>query len=287
MASWRCRLPDLSRGMRKFITRANLVADSTSFAPSTLPLDTGRPRLLILGTGWAAARLLRDIDPKLYDVTVISARNHMVFTPLLASATVGTLEARSVALHVTAIQRALHLPQNGFVQVCVISYRIRDWMHRCRRSCLQLCPPLLPWCAPFVQQAEATAVLPERRLVEARSADGLRFYAPYDKLAICTGSQARVPASSLMLPLFQYFMTITPPPLLTWCVWCRCCTAQGSTFGIPGVEEHAHFLRDVRHAEAIRSKLIENIALAGVPGAQTPHTTEFTDKASLCYIDGR
>ena len=43
-------------------------------------------------------------------------------------------------------------------------------------------------------------------------------------------------------------------------------TLQGSTFGIPGVEQHACFLRDVRHAEAIRAQLIENIALAGVPG---------------------
>lgn len=42
--------------------------------------------------------------------------------------------------------------------------------------------------------------------------------------------------------------------------------AQGSTFGIPGVEQYAYFLRDVRHAEAIRAQLIENIALAGVPG---------------------
>lgn len=47
-----------------------------------------------------------------------------------------------------------------------------------------------------------------------------------------------------------------------------CCPhyPQGSTFGIPGVEEYAHFLRDVRHAESIRAQLIENIALAGVPG---------------------
>lgn len=47
-----------------------------------------------------------------------------------------------------------------------------------------------------------------------------------------------------------------------------CCVLhlQGSTFGIPGVEQYAHFLRDVRHAEAIRARLIENIALAGVPG---------------------
>lgn len=35
-----------------------------------IPLQTNRPRLTILGTGWAAARLLRDINPKLYDLTV-------------------------------------------------------------------------------------------------------------------------------------------------------------------------------------------------------------------------
>jgi hypothetical protein len=105
----------------------------------TVPLRTGRPRLVLLGTGWAAARLIRDVDPKLFDLTVgakalpflyqllrcraargrsskpacsatgapaaasepapsarppgdvqvISPRNHMVFTPLLASITVG------------------------------------------------------------------------------------------------------------------------------------------------------------------------------------------------------
>jgi NADH:ubiquinone reductase (non-electrogenic) len=41
----------------------------------------------------------------------------MVFTPLLASTTVGTLEARSVALHITTIQKALKQPQNQYVQV--------------------------------------------------------------------------------------------------------------------------------------------------------------------------
>ncbi len=44
--------------------------DKTPFAAESIPLRTGRPRLVVLGTGWAAARLLRDIDPKLYDLTV-------------------------------------------------------------------------------------------------------------------------------------------------------------------------------------------------------------------------
>jgi hypothetical protein len=36
-------------------------------------------------------------------------------------------------------------------------------------------------------------VFPDRKLVEAESADGVRFYVNYDKLAICTGSQVGVP----------------------------------------------------------------------------------------------
>lgn len=39
----------------------------------------------------------------------------MVFTPLLASATVGTIEARSVAVHITSIQKALNEPQNQYL----------------------------------------------------------------------------------------------------------------------------------------------------------------------------
>ena len=49
----------------------------------------------------------------------------------------------------------------------------------------------------------------------------------------------------------------------------RCCLPvcdQGSTFGIPGVAEHAHFLRDVKQATAIREKLVKNVAKAGIPG---------------------
>ena len=49
----------------------------------------------------------------------------------------------------------------------------------------------------------------------------------------------------------------------------RCCLPvceQGSTFGIPGVAEHAHFLRDVKQATAIHEKLVKNVAKAGIPG---------------------
>jgi len=136
---------------------------------------------------------MRDINCNKYDVTVISARNHMVFTPLLASTTVGTLEARAVCLPIVELQPALRQPQNYYFA------------------------------------ANAVAVHPEQKLVEACSEDGVKFYVEYDVLAIATGS-------------------------------------QGSTFGIPGVEENAHFLRDASHATAIRNQLIRNWNAANIPG---------------------
>ncbi|CAD6217766.1 unnamed protein product [Miscanthus lutarioriparius] len=65
--------------------------------PSLGPTRPGeKPRVVVLGTGWAACRLLKDVDTRAYDVVCVSPRNHMVFTPLLASTCVGTLEFRSV-----------------------------------------------------------------------------------------------------------------------------------------------------------------------------------------------
>ncbi|XP_068668247.1 internal alternative NAD(P)H-ubiquinone oxidoreductase A2, mitochondrial-like [Aristolochia californica] len=74
-----------------------------------------KPRVVVLGSGWAACRLLKGLNTKLYDVVCVSPRNHMVFTPLLASTCVGTLEFRSVAEPVIHIQPALaKAPQSYF-----------------------------------------------------------------------------------------------------------------------------------------------------------------------------
>lgn len=73
-----------------------------------------KPRVVVLGTGWAACRFLKGIDTRIYDVVCISPRNHMVFTPLLASTCVGTLEFRSVAEPVSRIQDALASDPNSF-----------------------------------------------------------------------------------------------------------------------------------------------------------------------------
>ena len=65
-------------------------------SPSPANPTASKPKLVILGTGFAGFSLLKKLDQKLYDVTVISSRNHFLFTPLLPSSTVGTVEFRSI-----------------------------------------------------------------------------------------------------------------------------------------------------------------------------------------------
>ncbi|GAX78639.1 hypothetical protein CEUSTIGMA_g6077.t1 [Chlamydomonas eustigma] len=57
---------------------------------------TGRPVVLILGTGWAAHSCVKVIDTEMYDVVVVSPRNFFFFTPMLPSTAVGTVEFRSL-----------------------------------------------------------------------------------------------------------------------------------------------------------------------------------------------
>ncbi|XP_065877781.1 internal alternative NAD(P)H-ubiquinone oxidoreductase A2, mitochondrial-like [Euphorbia lathyris] len=73
-----------------------------------------KPRVVVLGTGWAACRFMKGLDTKTYDIVCISPRNHMVFTPLLASTCVGTLEFRTVAEPVSRIQSALAADPNSY-----------------------------------------------------------------------------------------------------------------------------------------------------------------------------
>eukprot|EP00913_Durusdinium_trenchii_P003664 g3391.t1 len=53
-------------------------------------------KVVIVGTGWASFRVLADIDSKKNDVTVLSPRNHLLFTPMLASSALGTVNQRSI-----------------------------------------------------------------------------------------------------------------------------------------------------------------------------------------------
>ena len=55
-----------------------------------------KKKLVILGSGWAAVSLIKSLTPGQFDVSVVSPQNYFLFTPLLPSVTVGTVEGRSI-----------------------------------------------------------------------------------------------------------------------------------------------------------------------------------------------
>ncbi|KAH6888558.1 putative pyridine nucleotide-disulfide oxidoreductase [Thelonectria olida] len=55
-----------------------------------------KERIVVLGSGWAGYALARTLKPSKSSRILISPRSHFVFTPLLASSAVGTLEFRAV-----------------------------------------------------------------------------------------------------------------------------------------------------------------------------------------------
>lgn len=59
-------------------------------------MSSTRPTVIVLGSGFGGFSLLRTIDTRLFHVIAVSPRNHFLFTPLLPSTTVGTIEFRSI-----------------------------------------------------------------------------------------------------------------------------------------------------------------------------------------------
>ncbi|CEP61302.1 uncharacterized protein LALA0_S02e11364g [Lachancea lanzarotensis] len=75
--------------------------------PQSATFENGSPRktLVILGSGWGSISLLKNLDTTLYNVVVVSPRNYFLFTPLLPSTPVGTIELKSIVEPVRSIAR--------------------------------------------------------------------------------------------------------------------------------------------------------------------------------------
>ena len=74
----------------------------------TVPEGEKRKRVVILGSGWGATSVLHHLTPGQFDVTVVSPRNYFLFTPLLPSVTVGTVESRSIVEPIRKLIRKHH-----------------------------------------------------------------------------------------------------------------------------------------------------------------------------------
>ncbi|KAJ7789915.1 NDE1, mitochondrial external NADH dehydrogenase [Mycena olivaceomarginata] len=190
---------------------------SRNFASSAVPQ---KERLLILGSGWGGYGVLRGVDKKRYDVTIVSPNNYFNFTPLLASCAVGTLEFRCA---IEPVRR--YTPQ-------VVAYQA--W---CDKIDFQLrtvqCMPATP--PPFKNTSTTANV-----------GTGTPFTLRWDKIVLAAG-------------------------------------AYSQTFGVPGVKEHAHFLKDVKDARAIRIRILECFEQAMQP---TLSDVDRRNLLNFCIVGG-
>lgn len=49
-------------------------------------------RVVVIGSGWGGYLFARRLDKTKFKTILVSPRNHFIFTPMLPSAAVGTLE---------------------------------------------------------------------------------------------------------------------------------------------------------------------------------------------------
>lgn len=123
---------------------------TTYYLDDTIQKENTKPRLVIIGSGWGAVSVLKNLDKDKYNVTIVSENNYFLFTPLLPSATVGTLELRSLIESVRKIGARIN--------------------------------------AHFLEGKAIDVDLENKFLEVSGCNEGENFYVPYDKLIVAVGA---------------------------------------------------------------------------------------------------
>jgi len=102
------RLPDSSKiPLDVLLARTMDTVEDIAVHLARIPYEKGKTQLspemeakrktvVVLGSGWAAHALMKVADSAKLRLIVVSPANHFVFTPMLASSAVGTVEYRSM-----------------------------------------------------------------------------------------------------------------------------------------------------------------------------------------------
>lgn len=141
---------------RAFSSAASTTAETNPKIAALTASAGGSDRVVVLGGGWAGFQIALNADKNL-PLTVISPNNHFVFTPLLASTAVGTLEFRCIQEPI----RTVLGPDGQFIQ------------------------------------AKARGLDPENKKIICESVHNDKFEIEYDKLVIAVGVQTNVRAVGL------------------------------------------------------------------------------------------
>jgi NADH:ubiquinone reductase (non-electrogenic) len=163
------------------------------FHSGTTSTTTDEPeKIVILGSGWAALSALRKCASPNKSIVVVSPRPHFLYTPLLASSSVGTITLRSACEPLRALVESAASKATS---------------------------------ATFVRADAREVDVKGKKVFATTDSDGMILELSYDKLVIAVG-------------------------------------AQPNTFGIPGVQEHALFLKEAEDSAKLHAKLLCNLEKA-------------------------
>jgi NADH:ubiquinone reductase (non-electrogenic) len=92
-----------------------------------------KPRVVVLGSGWGAVSVLQGMteeEAAMYDITVVSMRNHFLYTPLLPTCTMGSVEERSICTPM----RRITAGKAEFIEARIDSIDTKDQVVKCSRA---------------------------------------------------------------------------------------------------------------------------------------------------------
>lgn len=135
-----------------------------------------KERVVVLGSGWAGYALARTLSPKTTSRILISPRSHFVFTPLLASTSVGTLEFRA------AIEPVRRLGLDEFHQAWATSVDFERKVIRVEANTTQD-----EAVTPTTTAASLTRTPAANGKLETEPKKGEQYEVPYDKLVMAVG----------------------------------------------------------------------------------------------------
>ena len=188
-----------------------------------------KKKVVILGSGWAALSVINHLQPGQFDVIVVSPRNYFLFTPLLPSVTVGTVEARSIVEPLRKLINKVHGGPEGGVEFL-------------ESECVDIDP-----------QAKTVRCQDRSGIVGAVSEVNVREGGEGERERERERERETI---SNLLPCTQ----------LDYDVLVVAVGATSNTFRTPGVEENCFFLKQVEDAQKIRNVIIDLVETASIPG---------------------
>ncbi|KAH7629013.1 hypothetical protein SMAC4_02271 [Sordaria macrospora] len=153
---------------------APLALTARNFSTVKFNNNDRKERVVILGSGWAGYSFAKDLDPEKYERIVVSPRSYFVFTPLLASTAVGTLEFRTVLEPIRRLNHGIGFHQGWAQDIDFANKTIRVEAN-----------------ANADSASKAVVPIGQGGQLNQATARGAAFDVPYDKLVIACGAYSQ------------------------------------------------------------------------------------------------